>query len=785
MAAKKAVKKPAKRVSRISKKQQKAVKIDPALALILKFLCGLAVLIFMFLSTYDGAGEIGTLFKQLLAVLFGSGLYYIPFLSVYLFIIGIFFMKQRDGIGKMVSGGLMMVFSATGSYLFSADSNTYNHYLKDFSHIIREANAEPPLNGGIFGTGLGMLFQTLLGETLAGILVILAILFCLFIMFNEPIAFLIMKGSDWVKTNLHQEKTSRVFRVPGVKKDDVRAEDIIQKEIKKNSLDVPIEMEEPKTADVIIEKFATGADKEKAPRIVPETPAVPEIKKQPALSHQEIDSVAKELNQAKEQETKEYVYPSIDFLNKGGNRGGGLSEAELNQNAVKLVATLREFGVEAEVVSVQEGPSVTRYEIRPQIGVKISKIMGLSEDIALRMAAKGIRIAPVPGKTVIGVEIANQKVMPVFVRDVIASKEFMEHKSKISFAVGKDIAGTTVVGDIAKMPHCLIAGSTGSGKSVCINSLITSILYKASPEEVKMIMIDPKVVELSVYNGIPHLLIPVVTDPRKAAGALNWAVMEMLNRYNLFEKANVRDLDSYNEHQKANGEAPLPKIVIIVDELADLMMASPKEVEEYICRLAQLARAAGMHLIIATQRPSVDVITGLIKANMPSRIAFAVSSQIDSRTILDMGGAEKLLGKGDMLYAPIGESKPIRVQGALITDKEVEQIVTFLKQNTEVTYDDDVISHIETNGAKDGVSPTSDAGDADQMLPECIEFVVELGEASVSKLQRRFKLGYSRAARIVDQMEERGIVGPSEGSKPRQVLITKEQYYEMKLSEGV
>ena len=785
MAAKKAVKKPAKRVSRISKKQQKTVKIDPALALILKFLCGLAVLIFMFLSTYDGAGEIGTLFKQLLAVLFGSGLYYIPFLSVYLFIIGIFFMKQRDGIGKMVSGGLMMVFAATGSYLFSADSNTYNHYLKDFSHIIREANAEPPLNGGIFGTGLGMLFQTLLGETLAGILVILAILFCLFIMFNEPIAFLIMKGSDWVKTNLHQEKTSRVFRVPGVKKDDVRAEDIIQKEIKKNSLDVPIEMEEPKTADVIIEKFATGADKEKAPRIVPETPAVPEIKKQPALSHQEIDSVAKELNQAKEQETKEYVYPSIDFLNKGGNRGGGLSEAELNQNAVKLVATLREFGVEAEVVSVQEGPSVTRYEIRPQIGVKISKIMGLSEDIALRMAAKGIRIAPVPGKTVIGVEIANQKVMPVFVRDVIASKEFMEHKSKISFAVGKDIAGTTVVGDIAKMPHCLIAGSTGSGKSVCINSLITSILYKASPEEVKMIMIDPKVVELSVYNGIPHLLIPVVTDPRKAAGALNWAVMEMLNRYNLFEKANVRDLDSYNEHQKANGEAPLPKIVIIVDELADLMMASPKEVEEYICRLAQLARAAGMHLIIATQRPSVDVITGLIKANMPSRIAFAVSSQIDSRTILDMGGAEKLLGKGDMLYAPIGESKPIRVQGALITDKEVEQIVTFLKQNTEVTYDDDVISHIETNGAKDGVSPTSDAGDADQMLPECIEFVVELGEASVSKLQRRFKLGYSRAARIVDQMEERGIVGPSEGSKPRQVLLTKEQYYEMKLSEGV
>ncbi len=784
MAAKKAVKKSAKRVTRITKQKQKSVKIDPMLALVLKVLCGVGILILMFLSVYteDAAGAVGTCVKVILRVLFGSGTCYIPFLSVYLFIIGVFFMKQRDGIGKMVSAGCLMVFSATGSYLFHPAASEPNHFLRDFGTIIVDAKSQ--YNGGIFGTGFGMLFKTLLGQTGAVILVSLAILFCLFIMFNEPIAFLIMKSSEWFKNSFRQEKTSRVFRVPGVKTDKVRSEDIIQKEIKKNSLEVPIEMEEPVTADVIIEKFATGADKEKNPKIIPESPVTPEIKKQPALTNQEINSVAKELNEAKEQEAKEYVYPSVDFLNKGGNRSEGLSEAELNQNAIKLVSTLREFGVEAEVVSVQEGPSVTRYEIRPQIGVKISKILGLSEDIALRMAAKGIRIAPVPGKTVIGVEIANQKVMPVFVRDVIASKEFMEHKSKISFAVGKDIAGTTVVGDIAKMPHCLIAGSTGSGKSVCINSLITSILYKASPEEVKMIMIDPKVVELSVYNGIPHLLIPVVTDPRKAAGALNWAVMEMLNRYNMFEKANVRDLDSFNEHQVANGESPLPKIVIIVDELADLMMASPKEVEEYICRLAQLARAAGMHLIIATQRPSVDVITGLIKANMPSRIAFAVSSQIDSRTILDMGGAEKLLGKGDMLYAPIGESKPIRVQGALITDKEVEKIVSFLKQNTQVSYDDDVISHIESNGVKDGPSASSDGGDADPMLPDCIEFVVELGEASVSKLQRRFKLGYSRAARIVDQMEERGIVGPSEGSKPRQVLITQEQYFEMKMNDG-
>jgi S-DNA-T family DNA segregation ATPase FtsK/SpoIIIE len=506
------------------------------------------------------------------------------------------------------------------------------------------------------------------------------------------------------------------------------------------------------------------------------------ITKEPALTKKEVKAVINEIETAKQSEIKEYSYPKIEFLNQSKDKSTGMTKEDLNNNATKLINTLRDFGVDAEIINIQEGPAVTRYEIRPQIGVKISKIMGLSEDIALRMAAKGIRIAPIPGKTVIGVEIANQKVMPVFVRDVIVSNEFREHKSKIAFALGKDIAGTTIVGDIGKMPHCLIAGATGSGKSVCVNSLITSILYKASPDEVKLIMIDPKVVELSVYNGIPHLLIPVVTDPRKAAGALNWAVMEMLNRYNIFAKANVRDLESYNEVARENGDEILPRIVIIVDELADLMVASPKEVEEYICRLAQLARAAGMHLIIATQRPSVDVITGLIKANIPSRIAFAVSSQIDSRTILDMAGAEKLLGKGDMLYAPIGESKPIRVQGALISDKEVEKIVTYLKENMETTYDDDVISHIEVSGNKDGAKMTDDSLDADEMLPQCIEFVVDLGEASVSKLQRRFKLGYSRAARIVDQMEERGIVGPSEGSKARQVLISKDEYLEMSVT---
>ncbi|MBQ7950220.1 MAG: DUF87 domain-containing protein [Clostridia bacterium] len=785
MAAKKTARRKStgKKSVQLSKKRDFQMKMDPALALILKILGGCAVLIYMFLSVYTNvAGVLGVGFKWLLAALFGDGLYYVPFISVYILVISLLIMRNKDGMGKIIAAGALMLCVAAGSHLLS-DAYVDSLSLKNLGELVK--NAQNSLNGGIFGTYLGEGIRALLGDIGANIFIILANLFCLFVMFNEAIAFVVVKLAEWVKKTFCQEKTSKVFRVPGVKADPVRSDEVIQKERKKQILEVPIEMEEKLPADVIIEKFATNEDRGKAPEITAEATPQQEVRKQPALSVQELESVSQELNEAKEQEIKEYVYPPVEFLNEGVNRPTGLSKEELNQNAIKLVSTLREFGVEAEVVSVQEGPAVTRYEIRPQIGVKISKILGLSEDIALRMAAKGIRIAPVPGKSVMGVEIANQKVMPVFVRDVITSKEFQNHSSKIAFALGKDIAGTTVVGDIAKMPHCLIAGSTGSGKSVCINSLITSILYKASPEEVKMIMIDPKVVELSVYNGIPHLLIPVVTDPRKAAGALNWAMMEMTNRYHLFEKANVRDLESYNEHQIANGEQPLPKIVIIVDELADLMMASPKEVEEYICRLAQLARAAGMHLIIATQRPSVDVITGLIKANMPSRIAFAVSSQIDSRTILDMGGAEKLLGKGDMLYAPIGESKPIRVQGALVTDGEVEKIVSFLRETSQATYDDDIMSHVETSSTKDGPSPTSDAGDADQMLPECIEFVVELGEASVSKLQRRFKLGYSRAARIVDQMEERGIVGPSEGSKPRQVLITKEQYYEMKVNEGI
>lgn len=475
-------------------------------------------------------------------------------------------------------------------------------------------------------------------------------------------------------------------------------------------------------------------------------------------------------------DTAPYIFPPITLLEQNTERAAESSAASLREQAVKLVDTLRSFGVEAKVLEVSKGPSVTRFELQPSAGVKVSKITNLADDIALNLAALSVRIeAPIPGKAAVGIEIPNSGNSIVRLREVIESQEFKSFAAKTAFALGKDITGRPIVTDISKMPHVLIAGATGSGKSVCINSLISSIIYKADPKDVKLIMIDPKVVELSVYNGIPHLLIPVVTDPRKAAGALNWAVQEMTKRYKMFAEGNVRDLKGYNELAELNGEAKLPQIIIIVDELADLMMVAPHDVEDAICRLAQLARAAGMHLVIATQRPSVDVITGLIKANVPSRIAFAVSSQIDSRTILDMGGAEKLLGKGDMLFLPMGASKPKRIQGAFISDHEVNRIVEFVK-NPDIKYDEDVIEKIEN-----GASPAEDpgGGDADELLPQAIEIVVEAGQASASLLQRRLKVGYSRAGRLIDQLEERGIIGPHEGAKPRSVLMSRAEYAEM------
>ena len=473
------------------------------------------------------------------------------------------------------------------------------------------------------------------------------------------------------------------------------------------------------------------------------------------------------------QTVKKYKKPPISLLERSSG-GARTNNSLLASKARKLEETLRNFHVDARVVQVTQGPTVTRYEIQPAVGVKVNSIVRLADDIALNLEAKSIRIeAPIPGKAAVGIEVENDNVTMVRLREIIDSDEFRNSKSKITFAVGRDISGKAIVADLKAMPHLLIAGSTGSGKSVCINGIITSLLYKANPDEVKLILVDPKVVELGNYNGIPHLLIPVVTDPSKAAAALNWAVAEMTDRYTKFAEEGVRDLESYNEYVKANEEPEkaMAQVVIIIDELADLMMAAPSQIEESICRLAQMARAAGMHLIVATQRPSVDVITGVIKANIPSRIAFAVSSQVDSRTILDMQGAEKLVGKGDMLFNPMGMGKPIRVQGAFVSDSEVHKVIDFVKSQVDsnASYNEDILTRIErTNGAEK-------SEDTDELLPEAIELVVRSGQASVSMLQRRFRIGYNRAARIVDMMEARGIIGPQDGSRPRQVLMTEEE----------
>ena len=492
---------------------------------------------------------------------------------------------------------------------------------------------------------------------------------------------------------------------------------------------------------------------------------------------------------------KAYCFPPVTMLAVSPHGNPAMETEELQTNGRILVDTLKSFGVQTKILDICRGPAVTRYEIQPAAGVKISKITNLSDDLALNLAATGVRIeAPIPGKAAVGIEVPNKSRSTVRMRELVESNSFQTSKSKLSVALGRDIAGQPVIADLAKMPHLLIAGTTGSGKSVCINSLIISMLYKASPDEVRFLMIDPKAVELTEYNGMPHMLVPVVTDPRKASGALGWAVSEMMKRYKIFSECNVRNLQGYNhlaasqDYQDENGQPmpSMPQIVIIIDELADLMMAAPKEVEDSICRLAQLARAAGMHLVVATQRPSVDVVTGLIKANIPSRIALTVSNAVDSRTILDAGGAEKLLGNGDMLFAPVGSTKPLRVQGCYVSDDEISSIVEFVKKAKSIEYDEKVIEEIERNAASE--SKGDDSGDSegggDPMIDEAIKCVVEAGQASTSLLQRRLRLGYARAGRLIDEMEQLGVVGPHEGSKPRQVLMTYAQWMERNMQQS-
>lgn len=530
------------------------------------------------------------------------------------------------------------------------------------------------------------------------------------------------------------------------------------------------------------------------------TPLTKETKKTQSIQPDVIENnLFRQEEEKKEDKTKEvlqlehamvvedenYEYPPIELLSKPDKKKLKGGAKALTDTATKLQKTLYSFGVSAKVENVSVGPAITRYELKPAEGVRVSKIANLADDIALNLAAETIRIeAPIPGKQAVGIEVPNKEKEAVHLREVLESEDFQNNKSKLTVALGKDVAGNIQLADIAKMPHVLIAGSTGSGKSVCINTIISSIIYNAKPSEVKMVMVDPKVVELSVYNGIPHLLIPVVTDPKKAAGALAWAVQEMDNRYNLFAAKGVRDIKGYNKAiEKEEGQGTLPQIVIIVDELADLMMVAAKDVEEAICRLAQKARAAGMHLVIATQRPSVDVITGLIKANVPSRIAFAVSSQVDSRTILDSVGAEKLLGKGDMLFFPTGFPKPVRVQGAFVSDEEVEKIVGFVKKNGTANYSEDILETIENSNKteKELAQEQAEDDETDPFLMDAIEAVIEQGTASTSFIQRRFKVGYARAGRIIDQMEERGIISGYQGSKPREVLMPKERWEELKM----
>ncbi|MGN0613387.1 MAG: DNA translocase FtsK 4TM domain-containing protein [Porcipelethomonas sp.] len=527
--------------------------------------------------------------------------------------------------------------------------------------------------------------------------------------------------------------------------------------------------------DAIVSRAVSGGDK----NVMPESFAEKAARAEENAEKAEIQG----------NNTREYILPSPGYLNKSVSKANDpAAAAELKQKADMLIETLKSFGVNASIIGIQRGPRVTRYEVKPAAGVKVSKITNLSDDIALNLAAAGVRIeAPIPGKAAIGIEIPNTNEDIVSLREIFESKEFQTAKSKLVFAVGKDIAGNVIIGDVAKMPHMIIAGTTGSGKSVCTNSIIMSILFRATPDEVKLILIDPKMVEFTTYNGIPHLLIPVVTDPRQAAGALNWSVQEMLRRYKLFSDNSVKDISGYNELADRKKMDRLPQIVIAIDEFADLMMAASKEVEDAVCRLAQMARAAGMHLIIATQRPTTDVITGLIKANIPSRIALTVQSQVDSRTILDTQGAEKLLGYGDMLYYPNGMQKPLRVQGCFCSSKEVETIVDFIKQESETDYNEEIVEAVEQSmpAEKSSDIPEPSGSGDDALIEKAIDIAVDMGQVSTSALQRKLKLGFARAARIVDELEEMGVVGPSEGAKPRKVLMSKQQWAERRARKSM
>ncbi|MDT8716408.1 DNA translocase FtsK 4TM domain-containing protein [Clostridium sp. 19966] len=712
------------------------------------------------------AGMAGAFIKKFMITVAGLGAFIFP---IFIIFIGLSLIASRGKLSfnKKFYAILAFVLNTMFTLQLSQMDYFYNGSFSSGVGKIISYNGIP--YGGIIGYIVDVPLYSILGSVGCLIVFSSAYLIISVIIFNLSLADIINSNKDKLQQKMEKRKSNKKI-VTEKLEDTPKA--VGEKTEYIGSINKKIKiMDYLKNTQIEDEPAANKSPEDKKILIMPES-------NQRTKKDVPDTSIDEELSDKIMEDTdtipKEYLYPKIELLNINESVTMNKDDKkDLLASANKLESTLNSFGVDANVIQVTKGPSVTRYELQPKSGVKVSKIVNLSDDIALSLAAKGVRIeAPIPGKAAVGIEVPNKELMAVYLREVLESDEFQNCNKNIAFALGKDIAGKCIVTDLSKMPHLLIAGATGSGKSVCINTLIVSLLYKYPPEEVKLLMVDPKVVELSVYNGIPHLLIPVVTDPKKAAGALNWAVNEMTRRYKLFADNSVRNIEGYNElASKGLVEKKLPWIVMIVDELADLMMVCPGDIEDYIGRLAQMARAAGMHLVIATQRPSVDVITGVIKANIPSRISFAVSSQIDSRTILDSSGAEKLLGRGDMLFYPVGESKPIRIQGAFISEDEVERVVNFVKdqkkeENTE--YKEEILNHIN--------SDQSDDGESDELLEESIRIVVESGQASTSLLQRRLRVGYNRAARIIEQLEAKGIISGRDGSKPRQVLVDHLDY---------
>ncbi|NFR88976.1 MULTISPECIES: DNA translocase FtsK [unclassified Clostridium] len=774
---------------RSNKKTKKESNINNDILGIIYMAIGVILAIAIYTSL---AGLLSSLAQNFSYLLIGVGSYAIP---IYLIYFGFQYIKTRGNVkfGKRFLGILMLVLililtCAIINIQMMDDTNSFGDNIR---FIIDNKGS---LHGGLIAYFICYPLYKFIGAIGTYILFFTLSAISLILIFDINLYDLVIVAKDKGEKFKNERNVKSKFKkevkvldntfVNVVEKDEDVPTISKEKDAFLSSVDKKIKildfMKNDNIKDDVEGEFSSDIENQITENIVEEKKTT---HKKIKLNSEEKQNMSSEIEgnlyQEQDKEDMPYSYPGLELL-KINKKLKGSDKKELIENASKLEEILSNFGVDAKVTQVTKGPSVTRFELQPSPGVKVSKIVNLSDDIALGLAASGIRIeAPIPGKAAIGIEVPNSHQVAVFLREVLESKEFINSSKKLAFALGKDISGKCVVGDLSKMPHTLIAGATGSGKSVCINSLIISLLYKYSPNEVKLLMVDPKVVELNVYNGIPHLLIPVVTDPKKAAAALNWAVNEMTKRYKLFAEMGVRNMESYNElFNKGVIQEKLPYIVIIVDELADLMMVCPNDVEDYIGRLAQMARAAGMHLVIATQRPSVDVITGVIKANIPSRISFSVSSQIDSRTILDSSGAEKLLGKGDMLYYPVGESKPLRVQGCFISEEEVEQVISFIKSSQGTSnYEEEIIEHIN-NEAQSSISENGD--DVDELLNDAINAVIEYEQASTSFLQRKLRIGFNRASRIMDQLEERGIISEKDGSRPRRILITKEELYDEK-----